>query len=40
VIRRPLNVGRHDGIHWLAADDEFESPIDPLVADASQPPEQ
>jgi hypothetical protein len=26
--------GRHNGLYWLGADDEFESPIDPLVANA------
>jgi Protein of unknown function (DUF2950) len=28
------DVGRHNGLFWLGTDDEFESPIDPLVANA------
>jgi hypothetical protein len=26
--------GRHNGLYWLGADDEFDSPINPLVANA------
>jgi DUF2950 family protein len=26
--------GKHNGLYWLGADDQFESPIGPLVADA------
>jgi hypothetical protein len=28
------NKGGHNGLYWLEAEDEFESPIDPRVADA------
>jgi hypothetical protein len=28
------NKGEHNGLYWLEAEDEFESPIDPRVADA------
>jgi hypothetical protein len=29
--------GKHDGLYWLGTDNEFESPIGPLVANAGSP---
>ena len=29
--------GKHDGLYWLGANNEFESPIGPLVANAGSP---
>jgi hypothetical protein len=31
------NEGKHDGLYWLGTDNEFESPIGPLVANAGSP---
>jgi Protein of unknown function (DUF2950) len=31
------NEGQHDGLYWLGTDNEFESPIGPLVANAGSP---
>jgi hypothetical protein len=28
--------GRHNGLYWHGASDEFDSPLDPLIASASQ----
>ena len=31
------NEGKHDGLYWLGTNNEFESPIGPLVANAGSP---
>ncbi len=31
------NEGKHDGLYWLGTNNEFESPIGPLVANAGTP---
>jgi hypothetical protein len=31
------NEGKHDGLYWLGTNNEFESPVGPLVANAGSP---